>query len=126
MDRGAWRAMAHRMAENWTQLKRLSTAHKRGAHRTMQVRVVIRNALGKSKQSSEGFGLGLQEKRCCLAQVSEKSPCFWQPGSLEHQGKKDAVGGWWKRGQGAIQRGLPGSSWSQLMGKDVVRTLRVS
>lgn len=54
---------------------------------------MIRNALGKSKQSCEGFGLGLQEKRWYLAQVSEKSPCFRQPGSLEHQGKKDAVGG---------------------------------
>ena len=92
--------MAHRMAENWTQLKRLSTAHKRGAHRTMQVRVVIRNALGKSKQSSEGFGLGLQEKRCCLAQVSEKCPCFWQPGSLENQGKKMPWGDGGRGGRG--------------------------
>ena len=42
-------------------------------------------------------------------------------------GKKRCRGGDGGRGgRGAIQRGLPGSSGSQLMGKDVVRTLRVS
>ena len=28
MDRGDWKAMVHRVAKNWIQLKQLSTAHK--------------------------------------------------------------------------------------------------
>lgn len=61
-----------------------------------------------------------------LSTSVRKKPVLLAARESGASGKKDAVGGWWKRGQGAIQRGLPGSSWSQLMGKDVVRTLRVS
>ena len=32
MDRGAWQAQVHRVAKSWTQLKRLSTAHRRFKH----------------------------------------------------------------------------------------------
>ena len=50
MDRGAWRAVNHGIAENWTELKRLSTAQ----HILFSIEVLWRTVFTFSPTVKEG------------------------------------------------------------------------
>ena len=95
MDRGASWAMVPRIAESWAQLKRLSSAHKRGAHETVPVRVVIRSALGKSRQGLRSRAP--REAMLFSTSVRKKPvlPAAWESGA---SGKKRCRGGMVEKG----------------------------